>query len=80
MDPLYEGDWKGNMYGSNYERLLSIKHKYDPHRLMYAHFAVGADEFTFDEGGRLCVICEGASSGNTWNGGCSSSDNYLAEL
>lgn len=54
MDPLYQGDWKETMYGINYERLLKIKHKHDPHHLMYAHFAVGADEFTIDNMGRLC--------------------------
>ncbi|KAL9030702.1 MAG: hypothetical protein Q9196_001200 [Gyalolechia fulgens] len=54
MDPLYQGDWKGTMYGANYDRLLQIKHAHDPYQLMYAHFAVGADEFTFDQSGRLC--------------------------
>ena len=54
MDPLYKGDWKAVMYGVNYERLLKIKHKYDPDHLMYGLFAVGADEFTIDEKGRLC--------------------------
>ena len=54
MDPLYKGDWKETMYGANYDRLLQVKHEYDPHYLMYAHFAVGADEFTLDSSGRLC--------------------------
>lgn len=54
MDPLYKGDWKQNMYGANYPRLLQIKHKYDPHYLLYGHFAVGGDEFTTDGSGRLC--------------------------
>ncbi|KAJ5103124.1 FAD-binding type 2 [Penicillium argentinense] len=54
MDPLYTGDWKQTMYGDNYDRLLRIKHAHDPHRLMYAHFAVGADEFTLDDEARLC--------------------------
>lgn len=55
IDPLYQGDWKKTMYGPNYERLLDIKHRHDPHKLMYAPFAVGADEFTLDRAGRLCV-------------------------
>lgn len=54
MDPWYSGDWKQTMYGVNYERLLRIKHEHDPHRLMYGHFAVGADEFVLDNQGRLC--------------------------
>ena len=54
MDPLYKGDWKQTMYGPNYDKLLRIKHKVDPHRLMYGHFAVGMDEFAIDRKGRLC--------------------------
>lgn len=56
IDPLYQGDWKETMYGVNYDRLLRIKRANDPYGLMYAHFAVGADEFTFDRNGRLCSI------------------------
>jgi hypothetical protein len=54
IDPWYQGDWKEMMYGTNYGRLLDIKHKHDPHHLLYGHFAVGGDEFTFDGDGRLC--------------------------
>ncbi|KAJ8124224.1 hypothetical protein ONZ43_g10 [Nemania bipapillata] len=54
LDPTYGGDWKAAFYGSNYDRLLSIKHANDPHRLMYGLFAVGSDEFTIDGAGRLC--------------------------
>ncbi|KAF2850025.1 FAD-binding domain-containing protein [Plenodomus tracheiphilus IPT5] len=54
MDPLYKGDWKKTMYGANYNRLLKIKRKYDPHHQMYAKFAVGSDEFSIDQSGRLC--------------------------
>ena len=56
MDPLYKGNWKESMYGANYNRLLQIKHVHDPNHLMYAHFAVGADEFTLDNSGRLCKV------------------------
>lgn len=56
MDPLYNGDWKGAMYGANYGRLLEIKHANDPAHLMYGHFSVGADEFYTDHDGRLCVV------------------------
>lgn len=54
MDPLYKGDWKQSMYGANYPRLLEIKKKHDPGNLFYGHFAVGGDEFSTDEAGRLC--------------------------
>ncbi|KAL9087508.1 MAG: hypothetical protein Q9165_006619 [Trypethelium subeluteriae] len=54
MDPLYKGNWKQNMYGVNYPRLLQIKHEYDPNHLLYGHFAVGSDELAIDASGRLC--------------------------
>ena len=47
-------DWKATFYGSNYERLLSIKNKYDPDHLFYATTAVGSDYWTVGAGGRLC--------------------------
>ncbi|KAH7318292.1 putative FAD-dependent isoamyl alcohol oxidase [Stachybotrys elegans] len=56
VDPLYRGDWKQTMYGSNYERLLRIKHAHDPHHLLYGHFAVGSDELSIDSHGRLCRL------------------------
>jgi hypothetical protein len=54
VDPRYRGDWKANMYGANYDRLLSIKHKYDPDNVLFGHMSVGADEFHYDDEGRLC--------------------------
>lgn len=54
IDPWYKGDFKTNFYGSNYDKLLSIKHKHDPDHLFYGHHAVGSDEFTIDGDGRLC--------------------------
>lgn len=54
MDPWYEGDWKTEMYGTNYDRLLNIKHTYDADALMWGLFAVGSDEFILDGSGRLC--------------------------
>ncbi|KAL9117519.1 MAG: hypothetical protein Q9187_005943, partial [Circinaria calcarea] len=49
-----EPDWKNTFYGSNYERLLAIKNKYDPDHLFYATTAVGSDYWTVKAGGRLC--------------------------
>ncbi|KXX75975.1 Bifunctional solanapyrone synthase [Madurella mycetomatis] len=54
LDPTYKGDWKQGLYGAHYDRLLEIKHKYDPDHLMYGLFAVGSDEFVLDGRGRLC--------------------------
>ncbi|KAI1423494.1 putative FAD-dependent isoamyl alcohol oxidase [Xylaria sp. FL1777] len=56
IDPWYKGDWKQEMYGAGYSRLLGIKHKYDPNQLLYGQFAVGSDEFFIDESGRLCTV------------------------
>ncbi|KAI1755488.1 putative FAD-dependent isoamyl alcohol oxidase [Xylaria castorea] len=56
IDPWYKGDWKREMYGAGYDRLLSIKHQYDPHHLLYGQFAVGSDELTIDGSGRLCTV------------------------
>ncbi|KAF3018241.1 hypothetical protein E8E14_013293 [Neopestalotiopsis sp. 37M] len=56
VNPWYKGDWKQEMYGVNYERLLKIKHEYDPDHLLYGHFAVGSDEFVVAGDGRLCVV------------------------
>ncbi|KAJ5502657.1 hypothetical protein N7463_005531 [Penicillium fimorum] len=43
MDPWYEGDWKTEMYGTNYNRLLNIKHTYDADALLWGLFAVGSE-------------------------------------
>ncbi|RMZ66112.1 fad binding domain-containing [Pyrenophora seminiperda CCB06] len=56
IDPTYKGDWKNAFFGGNYERLLDIKHKYDPMAMLYGLFAVGSDEFWFDGEGRLCNV------------------------
>lgn len=55
IDTEYTGDFKTELYGTNYDKLLSIKDKYDPNHLFYAHFAVGStDYWTVDKSGRLC--------------------------
>lgn len=56
MDPWYKGDWKKNLYGDNYERLLGIKHMYDPSHVLWGQFSVGSDEFLVDGSGRLCPV------------------------
>lgn len=54
LDAQWKGDWKRELYGSNYPRLLDVKNKYDPDNLFYAQTAVGSDFWTIDGNGRLC--------------------------
>lgn len=56
VDPTYHGDWKDTFYGSNYGRLLEIKHAYDPDYIMYGLYAIGSDEFVIQSDGRLCRV------------------------
>lgn len=56
MDPWYKGDWKTELFGANYERLLAIKHAVDPNHLFWGNFTVGADELALDGTGRLCEV------------------------
>ncbi|KAI1125426.1 hypothetical protein F5Y10DRAFT_9932 [Nemania abortiva] len=52
-DPWYK-PWKENLFGVNYDRLLSIKNANDPNHLFYGHHGVGSDEYYIDNKGRLC--------------------------
>ncbi|KAJ3536494.1 hypothetical protein NM208_g6691 [Fusarium decemcellulare] len=49
-------DWQETFFGVNYEKLLKIKKKYDPHGLLYATAAVGSDEWTVANDGRMCRV------------------------
>ncbi|PPQ65125.1 hypothetical protein CVT24_003016 [Panaeolus cyanescens] len=49
----FDPDWKIDFYGSNYDRLLQLKNKYDPTGLLYGSTAVGGDQWV-EIGGRLC--------------------------
>ncbi|KAK7935168.1 fad fmn-containing isoamyl alcohol oxidase protein [Apiospora marii] len=47
--------WKEDYFGANYDRLLTIKRKYDPKNLLWANAAVGSDEsWKPAADGRLC--------------------------
>ena len=48
--------WKQVFYGENYDRLKAIKDKYDPNGIFYGHTAVGSDEWTVKQDGRLCRV------------------------
>ncbi|KEY73201.1 hypothetical protein S7711_04167 [Stachybotrys chartarum IBT 7711] len=54
VDSYYNGDWKREFYGHHYDRLLSVKNKYDPDHFFYAYTGVGSDSWTTDGAGRLC--------------------------
>ncbi|KKY27826.1 putative fad fmn-containing isoamyl alcohol oxidase [Diplodia seriata] len=54
-----EGDfrqpnWQKYFYGSNYAKLREIKKQYDPSDLFYGVTAVGSEEWTVAEDGRMC--------------------------
>ncbi|KAL9009835.1 MAG: hypothetical protein Q9173_005170 [Seirophora scorigena] len=58
---LNEGDWRDpdwqkSFYGANYDRLKSIKAKYDPNDIFYATTAVGSDDWVVEAPGRLCRV------------------------
>ncbi|KAJ3781176.1 hypothetical protein GGU10DRAFT_119370 [Lentinula aff. detonsa] len=52
-DP-FAPDWKSAFYGEHYERLLSVKDKWDPEQVLYGTIAVGGDRWETIEDGRLC--------------------------
>ncbi|KAJ5811086.1 FAD-binding domain-containing protein [Penicillium robsamsonii] len=50
-------DWKNDYFGANYDRLLQIKHKYDPKFALWQHTSVGADDYwELNGAGRLCRV------------------------
>ncbi|KAF2676483.1 FAD-binding domain-containing protein [Lentithecium fluviatile CBS 122367] len=49
-----QSDWQHDFYGSNYDRLKSIKKRYDPEDLLYAVTAVGSEAWELRNDQRLC--------------------------
>jgi FAD/FMN-containing dehydrogenase len=49
----FEKDWKRAFWGPNYPRLASIKRRYDPEGLFFAHHMVGSDRWSEDGFERL---------------------------
>ncbi|KAF9267089.1 FAD binding domain protein [Marasmius fiardii PR-910] len=47
-------DFKQAFYGTNYDKLLSIKDKWDPDQILYGAIAVGGDRWHQEDDGRLC--------------------------
>lgn len=47
-------DFQATFFGAKYDKLLSIKRKYDPDNFFYATAAVGSEIWTVAESGRMC--------------------------
>ena len=44
----FESNWQASFWGSNYNRLLAIKRKYDPEGLFFVHHGVGSEYWSAD--------------------------------
>lgn len=49
-------DFQDVFYGQSYDRLLSIKDKYDPESLFYALTGVGSERWESQADGKLCLL------------------------
>jgi hypothetical protein len=49
----FQPDWQKAFWGSNYSRLLEIKHRYDPDGLFIVHHGVGREGWSADGFTRL---------------------------
>ena len=49
-----EVDWKQSFYGANYQKLYSIKTKYDPYHAFYGNTSAGSDDWYVQGNGGLC--------------------------
>lgn len=47
-------NWKQTFYGSNWDRLLTVKNKWDPNALFYNLKGVGSDVWSVAANGRMC--------------------------
>ncbi|KAH0399795.1 hypothetical protein KCU89_g5844, partial [Aureobasidium melanogenum] len=47
-------DWKQSFYGDNYDKLLSVKNKYDPKDLFFALTVISSEAWVIEKNGRLC--------------------------
>ncbi|KAI2780737.1 FAD binding domain-containing protein [Daldinia loculata] len=51
-----QSDFQQVFYGSNYDKLLAIKRKYDPNDTFYGQTAVGSEYWEIRQDGRLCKV------------------------
>jgi FAD/FMN-containing dehydrogenase len=49
-----QSDWQEVFFGSNYNKLLAVKRKYDPKGIFYNPIAVGSERWEIRKGGRMC--------------------------
>ncbi|KAJ5767224.1 uncharacterized protein N7511_004840 [Penicillium nucicola] len=49
-------DFQKSFYGTNYNALRQVKAKYDPHDVFYGLTAVGSDDWTVSDNGRMCRV------------------------
>ncbi|KAI1876612.1 hypothetical protein JX265_004138 [Neoarthrinium moseri] len=47
-------NFQDTFWGTNYERLLTIKKRYDPHDMLYARAGVGSESWIVSQEGRMC--------------------------
>lgn len=53
----YTSEFKHDFYGSNYERLVEVKQKYDPTESLFVLSGVGSDGWNYDlQSGKLCTV------------------------
>jgi hypothetical protein len=53
----YNSEFKHDFYGSNYERLVQVKQKYDPTESLFVLSGVGSDGWNYDlQSGKLCRV------------------------
>jgi FAD/FMN-containing dehydrogenase len=45
---FFEKDWQHSYWGANYQRLLAVKHQYDPDGLFFVHHGVGSEDWSDD--------------------------------
>ncbi|KAF7125710.1 hypothetical protein CNMCM5793_002003 [Aspergillus hiratsukae] len=54
---VWEPNYRQDFWGTSYSRLLRIKHKYDPHGVLWCATCVGSEEWSLSEqSGELCRV------------------------
>lgn len=51
----FEPDWQHQFWGDNYERLVEIKRKVDPHDVLWCNPCVGNERWE-EVGNKLCRV------------------------
>lgn len=53
----FNSNWKHDFYGVHYDRLASIKKKYDPTESLFVLNGIGSEKWSYDlSSGRLCTV------------------------